>query len=290
MVVSDAKSRLSYGERNALSLILFAFSALNSRAELIVLDDPISSFDGNKKFALVDMLFGNPNGLLRNSTVLMLTHDFAPVIDIMRTFYYKWGGKNKPVAHYLSNRGGILSEKVIEPKDISCSLQLTNEMIRAAESNLIKVIYLRRKVEIEGGKTSLVYHMISGLLHGREMPRLGTKQNDPPMSDDEKSLATNKIRTMIPDFDYDLLCAKIKDKASLLAMYKTASNYEKLQLFRLMFNLDDVRLDDVARKFCNETYHVENDYLFQLDPRKYDTVPSFVIDRLDAIVREYRSV
>ena len=96
--------------------------------------------------------------------------------------------------------------------------------------------------------------------------------------------------THYPDFDYDLLCAKIKDKASLLAMYKTASNYEKLQLFRLMFNLDDVRLDDVARKFCNETYHVENDYLFQLDPRKYDTVPSFVIDRLDAIVREYRSV
>lgn len=35
--------------------------------------------------------------------------------------------------------------------------------------------------------------------------------------------------------------------------------------------------NDVIRKYINETFHVENDFLFQLNPCEYDTVPHFVI-------------
>ena len=285
MLVSDPKSRLSYGERNALSLILFVFSALNSQAKLIVLDDPISSFDGNKKFAIVDMLFGKTKGLLRGCTVLMLTHDFTPVIDIMKTFYNKWGGINKPVAHYLSTNNGVLKETEIGPNDICSSVQLLKEMIGSCESPLLKLIYLRRKIEIEGNKSSLSYHMLSGLLHGREVPQVGTKEGDPLMTEDQKACAVGEIGKWIPGFDYDVLYRAVKNKAALEDMYNNAAtNSEKLQIFRLMFNLKDAKLDDVVRKFCNETYHVENDYLFQLDPRKYDNVPAYVIDKLNAVI------
>src|SRR5690606_25225559 len=55
--VTEVKSRLSFGERNAFALVLFMFQALKEKADLIILDDPISSFDKNKKYAIMDMLF-----------------------------------------------------------------------------------------------------------------------------------------------------------------------------------------------------------------------------------------
>lgn len=78
--ITGVKSHLSYGERNAFALVLFMYQALYNQANLIVLDDPISSFDQNKKFAILDMLFIKGNSL-RGKTVLMLTHDLDPVID-----------------------------------------------------------------------------------------------------------------------------------------------------------------------------------------------------------------
>ena len=50
---------------------------------------------------------------------------------------------------------------------------------------------------------------------------------------------------------------------------ESTSNYEKLQIYRIIFNENNG--NRVVRKFVNETFHVENDYLFQLNPREYDT-------------------
>lgn len=48
---------LSWGERHAFALLLFMYDAIKKDADLIVLDDPISSFDSNKKYALINRLF-----------------------------------------------------------------------------------------------------------------------------------------------------------------------------------------------------------------------------------------
>ena len=39
---------LSWGERHAFALIMFMFDAISKNADIIILDDPISSFDRNK--------------------------------------------------------------------------------------------------------------------------------------------------------------------------------------------------------------------------------------------------
>lgn len=62
------------------------------------------------------------------------------------------------------------------------------------------------------------------------------------------------------------------------------SNYEKLQIYRIMFN--DNSSNNVIRKFVNETFHIENDYLFQLNPCEFDTVPQYIIDECDKEVLE----
>ena len=75
---------LSWGERNAFSLVMFMFEALSENADLIVLDDPISSFDTNKKFAVIRRMFDNQKKSFRDKTVLLLTHDMQPIIDYVK--------------------------------------------------------------------------------------------------------------------------------------------------------------------------------------------------------------
>ena len=55
--VESPENHLSWGERNAFSLVMFMFEAVSENADLIVLDDPISSFDKSKKFAIIKRLF-----------------------------------------------------------------------------------------------------------------------------------------------------------------------------------------------------------------------------------------
>ena len=77
--------QLSYSEKNEFALILFMYEAVSKPADLIILDDPILSFDRNKKFAVINKLFKGEHSL-RNKTILMLTHDFDPIVDMLRNF------------------------------------------------------------------------------------------------------------------------------------------------------------------------------------------------------------
>lgn len=47
------------------------------------------------------------------------------------------------------------------------------------------------------------------------------------------------------------------------------------QIYRMIFGATDE--DHIMRKFINETYHIENDYLFQLNPVRYNTIPNYII-------------
>ncbi|TOA22982.1 AAA family ATPase, partial [Vibrio parahaemolyticus] len=76
---------LSFGERNAFAIVLFMYECLSKKPDLIILDDPISSFDKNKKYAILEMLFRRKaENCLKSKTVLMLTHDVEPIIDTVK--------------------------------------------------------------------------------------------------------------------------------------------------------------------------------------------------------------
>ena len=105
--VENIKRHLSWGERNAFALVLFMHYALSKEPDLIILDDPISSFDKNKKFAIINRLFNNSTTgrTFYNQTVLFMTHDLEPVIDFIVN--------NKPTggfvqSFHLHNREGVL--------------------------------------------------------------------------------------------------------------------------------------------------------------------------------------
>lgn len=67
----------------------------------------------------------------------------------------------------------------------------------------------------------------------------------------------------IADFDYIVLVAEVKDVEVIKAkFYATDVGYEKIQLFRL---INDEHDDSVIRKFINESYYIENEYVMQLN-------------------------
>ncbi len=270
--VSAVKKHLSYGERNAFALVLFMYQAIYMHANLIVLDDPISSFDKNKKFAILDMLFIR-GGSLRGKTTLLLTHDFEPVIDAVYNHPSFFQGT--PAATFVENKLGVLTEKTITADDIKSFIQLANENIDSAEHPVIKSIYLRRLTEVVNGKT-MAWHLLSNLFHKRGTPTIGQDR----MSQEQIEEAMATILKYIPKFDYERILQSVLNRAEMIDLYRRSkSNYEKLQIYRLLY--DATNENHVVRKFINETYHVENNYLFQLNPIMFNTIPNYIIAECD---------
>ena len=275
--ISGVKSHLSFGERNAFALVLFMYQAIYDRANFIILDDPISSFDNNKKFAIIDMLFVR-GGSFRGKTALLLTHDFEPVIDAIYNHPSFFDGT--PVAFFMENNNGVLSEISIQRENILSSIKVADENIANCGQTISKLIYLRRKIEITDGR-NIAWHLLSNLFHKRRVPMLG--ENDCPLTAEEIAEGTVYIRNSIPEFDYNQILSITLDCTQLINIYHAAqSNYEKLQVYRLIFNSTDE--EHILRKFLNETYHVENDYLFQLNPLQYNTIPNYIVAECDRTI------
>ena len=142
--VLESEKHLSYGERNAFALVLFMYQALKENADLIVLDDPISSFDNNKKYAIMDRLFRRGTNSLRDRTVLFLTHDYQPIIDV----YNLSSLFSKTNILFLQNIDGLLNEVPIMKDDIKSCISICQENIDSETEVIIKLVYLRRFIAI----------------------------------------------------------------------------------------------------------------------------------------------
>lgn len=277
--VQTVDEHLSYGERNAFALVLFMYNALKDEPDLVILDDPISSFDGNKKFAIINMLFMGKHSL-KNRTVLLLTHEFNTVIDAIYNMPYNFNPS--PKAAFLTTKEGILTEKEITKSDIKSFGEIAQVNIDSNMDSLNKLVYLRRLLEIQNAD-GLAWQLLSNIFHKREKPEIHFSDGSPSrlMTQEEIEKATVEIKDeYIADFDYDQEYQKTQNVSMLRTLYQNSgSNYEKLQIYRIMFNENSS--NSVIKKFVNEAFHIENDYLFQLNPCEYDTVPQYIIDECD---------
>ena len=246
--IGNAKNHLSFGEKNAFALVLFMFDVIKSNPDLVILDDPISSFDKNKKFAIVEMLFRGDKSL-KDKTVLMLTHDFDPVVDMVlhsRTIF-----QPLPSAKYLENVEGILTEKTVDIEDIKTFIEIAYENINDLDEQINQLIYLRRLYEVTNDK-NLGYELLSNIFHKRHTPIMKNPERE--MTQEEIDGGTELIKKYILDFDYASCIDKVLDNTVLVGLYNAASNnYEKLQIYRIINNGNND--NRVIRKFVNETFH-----------------------------------
>jgi hypothetical protein len=91
-----------------------------------------------------------------------------------------------------------------------------------------------------------------------------------------------EVSSQLNGFSYPDLLNRITDIGALKSLYGASTNgYEKLQSFRLL--VLDIG-NSVIQKFINESYHIENEFICQLDPSKFDTIPEYVIAECDKLM------
>lgn len=283
--IEAATQHLSYGERNAFALILFMYQVLREKPGLAVLDDPVSSFDKTKKFAILNELFRG-KASLRDTTVLLLTHDIEPAIDVIRGVKRLFQHP-KPTAYFLASKSGMISEVEIKEDDIQTFAQICSSNVRDLADDVIKCIYLRRHFEIIND-LGMEYNFLANLLHARDVPILRSTTGDVAMDAQQILDAEAGIRKFIPAFSYATVLAAIKDKAEMKRRFTEATiGYDKIQLFRIFKELHGsvaAEPDSILQKFVNESFHIENEYVMQLNPHKFDNVPEYVVLECDRVI------
>ncbi|MBV6499024.1 MAG: hypothetical protein CJBNEKGG_01473 [Prosthecobacter sp.] len=217
----------------------------------------------------------------------MLTHDIEPVIDTTKVLRKSF--RQFSTAHFLKNKNGILGEREIRADNMLSYTQICHKVLASPRPQIIKLIYLRRYFEIIDDSGD-AYEVLSNLLHRRLIPedhRLPPQDEASVTLDNEAfQSGIEEIKKMIniPDFNYELEVLKLRDETVLRVLYENAQNgYEKLMIFRL---IDEKHKNSVIRKYINETYHIENDFICQLDPSEFDPIPQYVIDECDKVVAE----
>jgi len=286
VIVDRIRTHLSWGERNAFALILFMFHALSQNPGLIILDDPISSFDSNKKYAIIHRLFAKVQNIVTRSfyrkTVLMLTHDFEPIIDFVVV------GKLPPEyvsATFIKNNKGTFVESIIDTethirsviKDLLCHIH-DNSL------NMVhRITFLRKYYEHHGIDQNMdAYDILSSLIHGRENP---TQKDQTPLSPNAVANGTNQIKQYLFDFEYAQCIQDYFNEQKLVEYYFSETNsYLKLHLFRSLMEIvamPEIETEDTLIKFINESYHIENDYAYYLDLIQFDMIPSYIVDTVD---------
>lgn len=287
--LSGGAQHLSFGEKNAFAIILFMYECLSKQPDLIVLDDPISSFDKNKKFAILEMLFRrDPSCCLKSKTVLMLTHDVEPIIDTLRSVKPQF--HNQVSAAFLRMSVGHITEQEICEEHIKTFAQICSTAISSDRHIVLKLIYLRRNCEILDDRGD-AYQILSNLLHLRDVPkdsRVSEEGGHPEMEDIQYRDGCAQVASKISNFEYNLALAELSNMGVLKTLYSDVANgYEKLQVFRLIHKLRGSNdSNSVIKKFFNETYHVENELICQLDPSVFDLIPEYVIKKCDEYIQE----
>lgn len=280
--INNADMHLSFGERNAFALVLFMYQTLKSNPDIIVLDDPISSFDGNKKYAILYKLFKEKRSF-KGKTVVLLTHEFGTIIDTI----YNMPGTINAVGKHLSNKNGSIVEKSISRENIQPFSIIAKQNMQAAQNKITKLIYLRRYLDVENEKGN-PWQLLSNIFKDqREVPlHLLSDGTSRKMTKEEILDANFCIARYIGDtFNYLTDYQLIQNKTAMVSLYINAtSNYEKLQLYRIINNNNSS--NNIIKKFVNETFHVENDYLFQLNPIEFEMVPEYVVKECDEDIKQ----
>lgn len=279
------KESLSYGELNAISLVLFSVEAIQKNIDLIILDDPVSSYDNNKKFAIFHHLFKKsktPN--FHNKTVIMFTHDLTPIIDFVYTGI-PCGDYAK--ASFLEIVNGIIKETEITKDQIKCSLKYELGEAKDKAKNIIsRIIHYRKYLELNDDVEDGKYDVVSSFLHTSCTPQW--KNEDSILvdfSEDELAIINPKIQSVITEFDYIEMIKLITDNNFLKEIYESSSPSEKLNIVRVYIDNNDINEEnEVLWKFINESYHIENDLIYTLNPHRFNQLPEFVTKLCDEII------
>lgn len=295
--VSNIRDHLSWGERNALALVLFMFHALSKNADLVILDDPISSFDNYKKYPIIHRLFTSRKAdrSFAKKTVLLLTHDSEPLIDFLIVGKPYDTGIN---AAFLKNKNGTLTECEITKSDFILSVHFYRNLAKSSEIPfLVRISALRKYIEYteEDTGNNNCYNLLSSLIHGKPFPdRKVDFENYIILSKEEIASGELVISRYIPNFLYSTAIIELTDKEKFFRSYEAEErSYCKLVLLRGyidVFKCREAIQEKAFLKMIDESYHIENDYSYCLNYFEFDIVPFCTQKKADSYIASQKAL
>lgn len=297
--VQSPGTHLSWGEKHSFALILFMFDAIRNNAKLVILDDPISSFDSDKKYAIINRLFktGERGNSLYERTVLMLTHDFEPIIDYIQTNSGRQTHTSACASYFENKNGRLQCTPIRKDDDLMSSVVLLKELASDTAIDIAaRVGCLRKFIEHQykdPQAESNAYNILSSLIHGRSEPTRDKEGND-KLTDVQVAKGVEYIKDFISDFNYATVLAQFAPECHMKRYATEDSAYIKMLILRAYTEQDSEarerlrKHNDVLRKYVDETYHIENDYLYSLDVRRFSIVPDNYIADAERYVADER--
>lgn len=281
---------MSYGEANALALILFAIKEQKNNS-LIVLDDPVSSFDNNKRYAIYSYLFNIKGKLLYGKTVLIMTHDFLTITAFAKTSLYR----ESMCFAYLYSCGNTLKEIPFLRDDLESSLIWYKNFYENVNNDLLsRIVALREYTEITEGKNALLYNYLSGLIHFKENPRYCKKGEEFNTSDIEVCDLFMKKHFKNEDFTYKSAVRELKDEDKLIEWYhkESTSKFSKMCIVRFLYEItkkestsyEGNKIHNIINNFLCEAYHVETQFMYAIKQAQGDDVPNYIINLCDEFI------
>lgn len=289
-VISNQLPYLSYGEANALALLLFCLEAKNKENALIIFDDPVSSFDNNKRYAIYDYIFNNISGkkLLWNKTCVILTHDFDSVVVFSKCFPI--GRQDITRFFYLSLENYELNERVFSDDDIVNTFNIYKSIAMDVDRPIIsRITAARHCCEIRGAKGSDEYNVLSSLIHKREKPTKDEK-GDVEYTQEEISAVLDRMKNLFGgDYDYNSYLNALKSIEDLKIKYSdSSSKFDKLCIARYI--LSDLKGKDIENNviwnFLSEVYHIEKDTIHTISNYEIFDVPDYIISMCDTLISQ----
>lgn len=292
--VSEPKNHLSWGERNAFALVMFMFEAISDNADIIVLDDPISSFDNNKKFAIMQRMFDGKKTSFKNKTVIMFTHDMQPIIDFVHVSSARISSVNVN-AVMIQNNNGIIEEKLIRKNNLMNIVDLTFSIAKDTNASLVtRIVNIRKYIEITNSdpKSLPIYEVLSNIIHGRPLSGLTNIYQD-ALSTEVFEEGMTELKEYLGDtIDYERILADLTD-LKLKEIISQDNQYDRIIALRILLERHSDWFKEVGKKepglykFLNESNHIENDYIFQLDPREYYSVPLHYVNVIENFIQSH---
>ena len=272
---------------------------------VFILDDPISSFDYDKRYGVLYALFSDRSRLFSNNfkgkTVIVMTHDLLVISDLIRIQVpgVKAGGVN---GSYLSvDREGKLTCTALNSQSLAPYTQLLykeilNNRTRPRIFGYVRIRQycelLRHDPEERKTKYAWTFSLLSDLVHGRD--RQKTLEYHKWVNPDEKKIAMcenliEKLTGWKVNFwkEIDFYSNCMNHLVDLYYNHSLTSD-DKLLVVRLMLERDGTLSSDssIMKRFADEACHIGGSYLFQLDSKEYDQVPFYVIDWCDKVAAE----
>lgn len=274
----DRTENLSYGEKNLIALLLFLIS--NTR-DVVVIDDPASSYDDNRRKIIYELLYEFHN----DRTFLVLSHDQVfvkyAILGIQSKSEKKYRDKTGKVICLENHSGNCVSKEISVDDFGPLEKQVKNFIMATKMSYYRKIINLRIIAEINKNideDDKIVYEYLSAILHRKSKSIIATELKG-------KNITEREVIAII----YDKYKIKLKRQPNDIFEnfnYDTLTNFEKIAYKReeakikRLISKNHKKKSYIEKEF-DDILHLNARYFVSLNPYKFDILSEYIYQYID---------